>query len=294
MDLDIESHYPVAGMERKTQQKTASRQRRVNNIKRTSPFLSLPYELRRLIYNDVFPDGHFYKWLHPYHSTTRTISPGFDRLAPVTISLLRVCRLINEDVTAIVYCERQFELMIWANAEYLARQELFLQHLRPTTAARMKQIDITVSAWRIRSVNISDYRSRVYAITAHLPKIPSVKVVVLRNFVYVAREAAQRALTHRKNKQLSYAAWDNVSRLRAAATAVDTTATIFRRIDEVRAGLPTVWKTLDDGVNEVEEMDSMPQCIEEISSKTANHLIQTLRSRGWIQWLQFLTLGLVF
>lgn len=267
---------------------------RTNNIDQTSLLLLLPYELRRQIYEEVSTECVGSEKRKSVTSS-RTVSPVYDRLAPDTINLLQVCRSINEDLVTIVYWGRNFclecirpvfdaSLRDPRNEPNFARAESFLRYLRPSTAAGMKQMTVTldcsVSMGTLRwGWTYSPPHPQSLALVTHLEKIPSVIVIVPRCFAAATDETPPLAQKIRGLRTTGV--HSQVYCLRNTARVIDTSARICRRIDQVRSGQQTIWRMWDVHSADFDETQDMPRDILETNLKVFQLLDEALRSRPW-------------
>ena len=73
--------------------------------------LGLPYDIRRIIYDSHYPVG---KYVHlTFGETTRSLHPGMEeptryRIDPDGVNLMRVCRQVNDEVSAMIYGKNTF------------------------------------------------------------------------------------------------------------------------------------------------------------------------------------------
>lgn len=137
-----------------------------SNRKRPTSFLSLPYELRRMIYDEYFETNEVFDV-----STTRTYLDHTQKslhLDPTQKSLLLSCRAINDDLTTILYGENRFVLHTAQNAE------IFLTQLRRTSIAKMRDFEISLDKYVRKDVvrALIPYMNRVHRLEVRVDYDP--------------------------------------------------------------------------------------------------------------------------
>lgn len=138
-------------------------------------FLSLPYEIRRMIYGEFFvtKTKFFVTDPHPCQVMRRSPFPAYF-LQAEQWGLLLSCRAINDEITTMVYGENCFHLTPTAGGRTQARPwraESCLKHLRPETAMITRDIGISLLP-RIES-------SFVNLLDSSIGRFPQLRVIVV-------------------------------------------------------------------------------------------------------------------
>lgn len=117
------------------------------NVEKRTPFLTLPYEIRHLIYSTLYTTG---QEIHidekKVKHTTNRRGPGrplwFD--SDYENNLPLACRTINKEITTMFYGKNAFSVRPETSVYKYPpiRCELFLSQLRPATASKVKKLHI--------------------------------------------------------------------------------------------------------------------------------------------------------
>ena len=184
-----------------------------------SPFLALPWDIKRMIYDYFFPFAQSIPLsigpLTDALSSTNANSESY-KICADGMALMLVCRQINEEASSIVYgCNRFFLVPCEsANPEWATQGEdptQWLQYIRPSTQAFIQKLTIHVA--------LPLDRDEAVWLMYNLPYVPELEISVE-----------------------SMAQW----RQKARSDQSKTLIWVFKAISKSRANLHTVWNDRGD------------------------------------------------
>lgn len=140
--------------------------------------LRLPSDIRRLIYASYYPMAKHIKLTSgPVSETMAHEDFTICRLSSEAINLMRVCRQINDEVSAVLYGTNTFSMVPSESLPLRPHRTSlrWLYHLRPSTKRMVKKLDI--------HIELPMYRRCITLLASGVSTFPTLEIRVLQNIV---------------------------------------------------------------------------------------------------------------